>query len=516
MKIHRSYYKEYLFFFGTDEQATGEGALGQQVDDLLAANVAVGAMCGFFDEAYTLYFASEFALNNLDYTVEEFVALSQGSFMNVVFPEDRDVVQKALDDSSFEHFEFRMIAKDNTPRWFTGKCTVNVLDDGRRVWVATFRSIQEEHAFKKEMLSKLSHDMFTPLNTILGTADLMASGCTDEKTKNSCYLIYDAATRLMDMVGRAMELHGDTAEMLQNNQPFSLRELVLVTRDQTACRLDKRQQNVEVSIEVEHPNVKSNFSYLNRALRAIIENASTFSPEGSTIVLRARELDSFNQGFGFYEISVSDKGIGIEENDLTRIFEPFVRVKDTRLDDDIPHMGLGLSTAKQLIQSLGGNILVTSELGAGSTFSIRVQLEIDEGEGETSVTDALKGKNVLVVEDNQINREILCEYLEMEGANVVPAKDGQVAYDEFLEREPGFFDIITMDIHMPNMDGYEATRCIRACKEKGGDSVKIIAVTSDTHSEDVRRILSSGMDAHVAKPVDIKALKAAIHTLNAS
>ena len=241
MKIHRSYYKEYLFFFGTDEQATGEGALGQQVDDLLAATVAVGAMCGFFDEAYTLYFASEFALNNLDYTVEEFVALSQGSFMNVVFPEDRDVVQKALDDSSFEHFEFRMIAKDNTPRWFTGKCTVNVLDDGRRVWVATFRSIQEEHAFKKEMLSKLSHDMFTPLNTILGTADLMASGCTDEKTKNSCYLIYDAATRLMDMVGRAMELHGDTAEMLQNNQPFSLRELVLVTRDQTARRLDKRQ-----------------------------------------------------------------------------------------------------------------------------------------------------------------------------------------------------------------------------------------------------------------------------------
>ena len=98
-------------------------------------------------------------------------------------------------------------------------------------------------------------------------------------------------------------------------------------------------------------------------------------------MLRARELDSFNQGFGFYEISVSDKGIGIEENDLTRIFEPFVRVKDTRLDDDIPHMGLGLSTAKQLIQSLGGNILVTSELGAGSTFSIRVQLEIDEGEG---------------------------------------------------------------------------------------------------------------------------------------
>ena len=140
-------------------------------------------------------------------------------------------------------------------------------------------------------------------------------------------LIYDAATRLMDMVGRAMELHGDTAEMLQNNQPFSLRELVLVTRDQTARRLDKRQQNVEVSIEVEHPNVKSNFSYLNRALRAIIENASTFSPEGSTIVLRARELDSFNQGFGFYEISVSDKGIGIEENDLARIFEPFVRVK---------------------------------------------------------------------------------------------------------------------------------------------------------------------------------------------
>ena len=122
-------------------------------------------------------------------------------------------------------------------------------------------------------------------------------------------------------------------------------------------------------------------------------------------MLRARELDSFNQGFGFYEISVSDKGIGIEENDLTRIFEPFVRVKDTRLDDDIPHMGLGLSTAKQLIQSLGGNILVTSELGAGSTFSIRVQLEIDEGEGETSVTDALKGKNVLVVEDNQINRD---------------------------------------------------------------------------------------------------------------
>ena len=149
MKIHRSYYKEYLFFFGTDEQATGEGALGQQVDDLLAANVAVGAMCGFSDEAYTLYFASEFALNNLDYTVEEFVALSQGSFMNVVFPEDRDVVQKALDDSSFEHFEFRMIAKDNTPRWFTGKCTVNVLDDGGNLPLDPGRAcVQERDALE--------------------------------------------------------------------------------------------------------------------------------------------------------------------------------------------------------------------------------------------------------------------------------------------------------------------------------------------------------------------------------
>ena len=155
--------------------------------------------------------------------------------MNVVFPEDRDVVQKALDDSSFDHFEFRMIAKGNTPRWFTGKCTVNALDDGRRVWVATFRSIQEEHAFKKEMLSKLSHDMFTPLNTILGTADLMASAAPTKRPRTAVI-----SSTMLPRAHDSRACDGASWRYCRNapEQPaFSLRELVLVTRDQTARRL---------------------------------------------------------------------------------------------------------------------------------------------------------------------------------------------------------------------------------------------------------------------------------------
>ena len=230
---------------------------------------------------------------------------------------------------------------------------------------------------------------------------------------------------------------------------------------------------------------------MTRALRALLENASTFSPEHSQVELVMRELPALQAGFGYYEFQVIDRGIGIAEEHLKEIFEPFNRVEDTRIDGDIPHMGLGLTVAKQLVQGLGGSITVNSVVDSGSHIynsrsngnrraSCRPvrwsQSHQSSHSGWSQITES-------------IAKKYLCEFLEMEGAETVTARDGQEALQQFTNHEKGFFDAITMDIHMPVMDGYEATRRIRSCEEKGGDSVRIIAVTSDNSSEDVRRIL---------------------------
>ena len=508
-RAHRSFYKEDLYFIGEDG-GSGDGALGQQIVDLLSNNFAVGAVCGFYEDGFPLYFISDFALQNLNLTIDELLERTHGNYEELIFPEDREAFAASLEDDSWETCEYRLITKSGEPRWFSEHRTQAVAPDGRPIWIGSLRSVQDAHALKNEMLSKVSHDMLTPLNTILGTANLMAANSEDEALKDSCYIISAAASRLMDMIDRAMELRDGSNSEPRSRQSFSLSELMTTTLDSVSRKLHLKNQELKSVLDAQHLDVVSDFSGLARALRALLENASTFSPPDSQIELFVRELPTLQPGFGYYEFAVTDHGIGIARENLDQIFEPFTRVEDTRLDGDIPHMGLGLSVAKQLVQSLGGSISVQSTVGAGSMFSIRVQLELDHTADEALPTCPLRGRRILVVEDNSLNNDILCEFLEMEGAVAIPARDGQQALQEFTRREKGFFDTITMDIHMPVMDGYEATRLIRECTEKGGDEVRIIAVTSDNSSEDIRRILASGMDAHIPKPIDFQALQAVI------
>lgn len=516
VQAHRSFYKEDLFFIGEDE-ASGDGALGQQIVDLLSANFAVGAVCGFYEDGYPVYCISDFALQNLDMSIGDFLQQTGGNFLELVFPEDRGIFVQAHKDGEGDTCEYRLIAKGGKPRWFSEHCTSAATPDGRPVWISSLRSVEESHLLKSEMLSKISHDMFTPLNAILGSANLIAANAQDDRTKDNCYIISAAASRLMDMINRAMELRTDSkSDEHFSYQSFSLSELMTTTLDAVSRKLHLKGQELKSTLDAQHLCVISDFGAMTRALRALLENASTFSPEHSQVELIVRELPALQAGFGYYEFQVIDRGIGIAEEHLKEIFEPFNRVEDTRIDGDIPHMGLGLTVAKQLVQGLGGNITVNSVVDSGSTFTIRVQMEIGELPADQSDGADLTNRHILVVEDNRINSEILCEFLEMEGAETVTARDGQEALQQFTNHEKGFFDTITMDIHMPVMDGYEATRRIRSCEEKGGDSVRIIAVTSDNSSEDVRRIFNGGMNAHIPKPVDFKALKAAItaKTLN--
>lgn len=500
-----SFYREPLYFAGSTSGEEGQ-FYQSAIVSALAGNEAVGVVGGSFDEDFSVRFVSGFALQNLQMTFQDFLDATGGSFLELVYPDDREEFVARMAADPAQRWEYRLVDKAGKPRWFEecrGQCEA---PDDTPLWVCSLRQVNEAHLFQAELLSRVSHDMRTPLNAIMGTADRIAARAADEETKDDCYVIRAAAFRLLDMVERSLELSEEEAAAPSRCVPFALSDMM----ENAACQVDQKlagkRQPLRTSLDVRHDTVVADRANLVKVLRVLLENASTFSPKGSAITLSVVEGASLRPGHGAYSIEVADSGIGIAPEYIGKIFEPFVRVADSRLSDDIPHVGLGLAVAKSLVKAMGGKLVVESEPGVGSVFKVQLEMPLAEDLNRGS----FEGKRILVVEDNALNLEIICDYLKTEGALVTVAQDGSQAVGEFLGRGSGYFDCITMDIHMPVMDGYEATALIRAAEDCGGDSVRIVAVTSDNSEADIRRIMEAGMDAHVPKPIDFKALKDAL------
>lgn len=505
MQPNPSFYREPLYFAEATSDEEGQ-RYQETIVSVLANNDAVGVAAGRYSPGYPVLFVSGFALHNLQMTFQDFLDTTHGNFIELVYPDDRDEYLARMAAHSMEPWEYRLVNKEGEPRWFEEHRSECTAKDGSPLWVCSLRQANDAHLFQTELLSRVSHDMRTPLNAIMGTADRIAARCDDEKTKDDCYVIRAAAFRLLDMIERSLELSEKEVAAPSRCIPFTITDMVENAIYQVKQKYLGKAQPLRTHIEVTHECVKGDRLNLVKVLRALLENASTFSPEGSPILLSVSEAESLRPDRGFYEIAVIDQGIGIAPENVGKIFEPFARVADTRLHDSIPHVGLGLAVAKSLVKAMGGNLSVESRLGHGSTFRITLELPL----AEESHAASFEGKRIMVVEDNDLNLEIICDFLEEEGALVTAAKDGQQAVDEFLRHEAGYFDGITMDIHMPIMNGYEATARIREARECGGDTIRIVAVTSDNSEADIRRILASGMDAHVPKPIDFQALKTAL------
>ena len=373
---------------------------------------------------------------------------------------------------------------------------------------------------KTEFLQRMSHDIRTPINGICGMLD-MADHYADDMKKQTEYRakIKEASQLLLELVNDVLDMSKlEAGEVVLEEAPFNLSSIykeVFVVIEQIAT-----EQNVRIvweKKEITHRDLIGSPGYVKRVMMNILSNAVKYNKENGCIYISCREIPSEQPEMTTMEFSCRDTGIGMTEEFQKYIFEPFTQ-EHTGSRTKFVGTGLGMSIAKKLIEKMGGTITFESEEGVGTTFVIRVpfkiDLDADKHEGQTdSLEKTIKGLHVLLAEDNELNMEIAEFVLQNEGADVTKAWNGQKAVEIFEQSRPAEFDVILMDIMMPVMNGYEATKKIRSLDREDAKVIPIIAMTANAFTEDRIRAKEAGMNEHIAKPVDAKLLVKIIHEL---
>lgn len=373
---------------------------------------------------------------------------------------------------------------------------------------------------KTEFLQRMSHDIRTPINGICGLVD-MADHYADDMEKQTEYRtkIKEASNLLLELVNDVLDMSKlESGEIVLEEIPFNLRSIyreVFAVIDQMAA-----EQNIRIvweKKEITHRDLIGSPGYVKRVMMNILSNAVKYNRENGHIYLSCMEISSEQPGMTTVEFICRDTGIGMTEDFQKHIFEPFVQ-EHTGSRTKFTGTGLGMSIAKNLVEKMGGTITFESEVGVGTTFMIRVpfkiDLDTDKREEQKDISEkAIKGLHILLAEDNELNMEIAEFLLQNEGADVTKAWNGQEAVELFRKSEPGEFDVILMDIMMPVMNGYEATKMIRSLDREDAKAIPIIAMTANAFTEDRIRAKEAGMDEHIVKPVDVGLLIKVIHKL---
>ena len=373
---------------------------------------------------------------------------------------------------------------------------------------------------KTEFLQRMSHDIRTPINGICGMID-MAEHYADDMEKQTEYRanIKEASNLLLELVNDVLDMSKlESGEVVLEESPFNLNKIfeeVLVVIEQIAA-----EQNIRIvweKKEIKHCDLIGSPRYVKRVMMNILSNAVKYNGENGQIYISCREIPSEQPEMKTMEFVCRDTGIGMTDEFQKHIFEPFAQ-EHTGSRTKFAGTGLGMPITKKLVEKMGGTITFESEKSVGTTFVIRVPFKLDpDADKREEQTDAseksIKGLHILLAEDNELNMEIAEFVLQDEGADVTKAWDGQEAVELFRNSAPGEFDVILMDIMMPVMNGYEATKMLRSLDREDAKTIPIIAMTANAFTEDRIRAKEAGMDEHVAKPVDVELLKKVIHKL---
>ncbi len=366
---------------------------------------------------------------------------------------------------------------------------------------------RQANAAKSEFLSHMSHDIRTPINGIIGMTHIAMKNKGDPEKVDECLRkISSVADHLFILINDVLDMSAiESGKVAISHEPMDIRVLIHNCISIVEGQLVTRNlEFVKSYDELEYPYVFGDELHLRQVFVNILGNAVKFTPDEGKIEFRVTETlegeDKVNYRFEF-----EDNGIGISEEFQKRIFEEFSQeIGEGR--STYQGTGLGMAISKKFVELMGGTISVKSQLGEGTCFTVEITFDLNPEYQKKEVVQQRKsidGMKALLVEDNELNMEIAREILTEEGMEITEAENGQVAVDKFTASEPGSFDIIIMDVMMPVMNGYEATKAIRRSDHPEAKTIPIVAMTANAYREDVEKAFESGMNDHVPKPIDI-------------
>ena len=387
---------------------------------------------------------------------------------------------------------------------------------------------QAANKSKTSFLFNMSHDIRTPMNAIIGFANLAQNAkCSTEQMHSYLSKILVASQHLLSLINDILEMSRiESGKITLEPAPTSWNEMLQELQTIMQEQIESKKQSFTISIApLTHDYVMIDKLRMEQVLVNLVSNASKYTPEHGSIRVELAQYPAAKPNQALYKISVIDNGMGMSEDFVKKIFSPFERANNTTVSK-IQGTGLGMSITKSIIDLANGTIDVKSKLGEGTEIIVAVTLGLCT-DAETAAQQAkqpdnqqaqaeqpdFKGKRLLVVEDNKLNREITVTILEQTGIITEQAEDGSVAVKMVQEAAPGYYDLILMDIQMPIMDGYEATKQIRALPDKRLAQLPIIAVSANAFEEDKKASLAAGMDGHIAKPINVPDLFALMQKL---
>lgn len=374
------------------------------------------------------------------------------------------------------------------------------------------RRAEEGSRAKSSFLFAMSHDLRTPMNAIIGYAELMEAHWGEkEVTTNYLQKLKGASQFLLALIGNVLEIARiESGKETLNEAPWNLMKLEETLDILLDGEISRKQLTVNRNVNIRHANVYCDALKIREIIMNLLSNAVKYTSEGGKIVLDIDEKPSARDGFMTLQIRVSDNGIGISKEYVPYIFDAFTRERSSS-ESGIIGTGLGLRIVKSFVDLMNGDISVKSEPGKGTCFTVEISCrkipeeELQQQMEEQPENVSLAGRRLLLAEDNGLNAEIAMTILQDADAEVELAADGKIAVDKLKDVPVGYYDAILMDIQMPNMNGYEATKAIRKLTDERA-KMPIIAMTANAFEEDRQAALAAGMDDYVAKPVEISEL----------
>ena len=377
---------------------------------------------------------------------------------------------------------------------------------------------------KTRFLNNMSHDIRTPMNAILGYAQLMKDelkGKDLPETSEHLKKLQQSGSLLLSIINNVLDMAQIESGKMEIDENYARIEDIRQTLFEI-FEDEAKKKNLELhyTINIEHEHILTDTTKVKEIFVNILSNAIKYTPSGGSVMLNIDELACDEPGYMIVRTRVSDTGIGMSRDYLTKIFDAFTRERNTT-KSKITGSGLGMSIVKKYVDLLGGTIEVESELGKGSTFTVTLKYRIadesyyvkNNAENPETCSEILEGKNILLAEDNDLNAEIAEVILERAGLKIERVEDGIQCVNRIMKMPAGTYDMILMDIQMPQMDGYKATRVIRRLPDKDKACIPIIAMTANAFEEDKRKAIAAGMNGHIAKPIQVDKLLSTLKTI---